>query len=182
MEVCKVIILDYFTQTMNKNTSRPYHREKILQVVDESCFRLYKAVLRDDIVYKIGDKIELKDSLEWLENIQSINYMSLTSGSKIELEHTIRAIIEDDVKKFISFYNHSTPISIRLHQLNLLPGVGGKLRDKILQERKKNKFENFDDLIDRVGGLYNPQEIIFKRIMDELKDTNLKYPLFVVRN
>jgi putative nucleotide binding protein len=182
MEVYKAIILDYFTQMISTNTRRPYHREKILQVVEGNGFGLYKIVLREDTIYKIGDRIEIKNNSEWLETIQRINYNSLTAGSKIELEHTIRTIINGDAKKFISFYNHSAPISIRLHQLNLLPGIGGKLRDKIIQEREKNEFKDFDDLIGRVSGLYNPQEVIFKRIMDELKDVNLKYPLFVVRN
>jgi putative nucleotide binding protein len=79
----------------------------------------------------------------------------------------------------VDFYNDAQPITLQLHQLNLLPGIGKKLRNNILEERKRGPFESFEDLGSRVSGLHNPKEVLVERILEELREEDLKYRTFV---
>ncbi len=49
----------------------------------------------------------------------------------------------------------------------------------IIGERKKKKFESFEDLKKRVDMLPDPKRMIKRRIIDELKETD-RHRLFVV--
>jgi len=43
--------------------------------------------------------------------------------------------------------------------LELLPGIGKKLMWGIIEEKKKGKFENFKNLVERVKGLHAPKNL-----------------------
>ncbi|MEF8780833.1 MAG: DUF655 domain-containing protein, partial [Haloferacaceae archaeon] len=90
-------------------------------------------------------------------------------------------IVERDERRFVDFYNEAQPITLRLHQLNLLPGVGKKIRNTVLDERKRGPFEGFDEISERVSGLHRPREVIVDRILEELREEDLKYRTFVGR-
>jgi putative nucleotide binding protein len=79
----------------------------------------------------------------------------------------------------VDFYNDAQPITLRLHQLNLLPGIGKKLRNNVLDERKRGPFESFAELEERVSGLHRPREVLVERILEELREDDLKYKTFV---
>ena len=66
---------------------------------------------------------------------------------------------------------------MRMHQLELLPGVGKKHMWEIIEERRE-PFTDFADLKSRVKLLPNPQAVILKRILKELQGGE-KYSLFV---
>ncbi|MFB6297765.1 MAG: DUF655 domain-containing protein, partial [Salinirussus sp.] len=76
------------------------------------------------------------------------------------------------------FYNEAQPITLRLHQLNLLPGIGKKLRNSILDERKRRPFGSFDDLESRISGLHDPEGVLVERIIEEIREEDLKYRIF----
>jgi putative nucleotide binding protein len=79
----------------------------------------------------------------------------------------------------VDFYNEAQPITLRLHQLNLLPGIGKKLRNDVLDQRKRKPFESFEEIEERISGLHNPEEVLVERILEELHEEDLKYRLFV---
>ena len=87
--------------------------------------------------------------------------------------------MKEKEEHFVNFFNTAQPISTRLHQLELLPGIGKKHMWDIIKERKKGKFMNFDDLKKRVKLLPDPMGAIIKRVMEELEDENVRYRLFV---
>jgi len=62
--------------------------------------------------------------------------------------------------------------------LELLPGIGKKLMWAIIDERKKGKFGSFRELVERVKGLHTPEKIITHRVIQELKDNQIKYRVF----
>jgi putative nucleotide binding protein len=49
----------------------------------------------------------------------------------------------------------------------------------IINERKRKKFEDFDDLKERVDMLPDPMRMIKKRIIEELKEID-RHRLFVI--
>jgi len=67
---------------------------------------------------------------------------------------------------------------LRMHQLELLPGLGKKHLFGILKEREAKPFESFKDLSDRIHLMPAPVKLIVKRVLVELEDTKLKYYVF----
>jgi len=90
----------------------------------------------------------------------------------------LERIVLENEEKFVEFFNKAQPLTTRLHQLELLPGIGKKLMWAILDERKKGDFKNFKDITDRVKGLHHPERLIIHRIEEELKDEHVKYKIF----
>ena len=174
-----VTVLDYLAHGREGDESPQYRKPQLLQVIKEEGFVPCELVLKQGPLGTIGDPLNVNEYPEYIESIREIKYEDLSVGAKSELERNIREIIQNNSEKFVDFFNNSNPISIRLHQLNLLPGIGGKIRDRILNSRKYSSFESFEDLEEKIEGLYNPQEIILNRILDELKNPDIKYHIFV---
>jgi len=102
----------------------------------------------------------------------------LTITAKNELVHAVEKVINENEKKYVEFFNKAQPLSMRMHQLELLPGLGKKHMWEILQARKEKPFESFDDLKARVKLLPDPKKVVVKRIIKELEGKE-KYNLFV---
>jgi len=107
-----------------------------------------------------------------------INSDRLTATAGHELKHVIEKVVSQDEAKFIQFFNKAQPLSTRMHQLELLPGLGKKHMWEILEARKVKPFENFLDLKNRVKLLPDPKTVVIKRILAELEGTE-KYKIFI---
>lgn len=102
----------------------------------------------------------------------------LTSTARSELHHAVEKVINENEKKFVEFFNKAQPLSMRMHQLELLPGLGKKHMWEVLEARKVKPFESFEDLKARVKLLPDPKQIVIKRILLEMAGTE-KYKLFI---
>lgn len=160
---------------------RPAHRKSPLAfALAESDFRLTELTLTDDADIGFSDRVR-PDSGD-IESSREIEFDGLSSAARSELEYAVEATIDREERRFVDFYNDAQPITLRLHQLNLLPGIGKKLRNSILDERKRKPFESFEELAERVAGLHRPKEILIERILEELREEDLKYRIFVGRD
>ena len=81
-------------------------------------------------------------------------------------------------KKFVDFFNNALPLSTRMHQIELLPGVGKKHMWEIINAREEKPFESFEDIKKRVKLMPDPGKVIVKRITEELEGKE-KHRLFV---
>ena len=81
-------------------------------------------------------------------------------------------------KKFIEFFNKAQPLGTRMHQLELLPGLGKKHMWQILESREEKPFESFADLKNRVKLMPDPEKAVLKRILQELEGKE-KHKIFV---
>ncbi|GAB7020224.1 hypothetical protein JCM18750_30850 [Halostagnicola bangensis] len=149
--------------------------------MDVEDFGLYEVAFDEDERLTIGSEVvvEPDEERDIVVDAHSVEYDALSSGAQSELEYVVQDLVEDHEERFVDFYNEAQPITLRLHQLNLLPGIGKKLRNGILDERKRKPFDSFEDLEDRVSGLHDPDEILVERIIQELRDDDLKYKTFV---
>ena len=77
--------------------------------------------------------------------------------------------------KYIGYNNNTEVITRSRGILDL----NTRFRDRILNSRKYSSFESFEDLEAKIEGLYNPQEIILNRILEELQNPDIKYHIFV---
>ena len=177
----EAVIVDYLPHGRPDDTRPQYQKAALAYALETESFDLLELTLTEDADVNIVDRIPIDEAANdaVIEDVADIEYDDLSNSGVSELEYAIEAIIDADEQRFVDFYNDAQPISLRLHQLNLLPGIGKKLRNKIIDKRKRQPFESFEDLADRVGGLHNPMEVIAERIMEELRDEDLKYKIFV---
>jgi putative nucleotide binding protein len=175
------IVLDYLPHGRADDDRPSYQKPPLAFAVGTDDFGLYELTLTDDADVGIGDRLDLDGDPEGVEGITPIEHADLSGGARSELEYVVADLIEEEEERFVSFYNDAQPITLRLHQLNLLPGIGKKLRNAILDERKRKPFESFEELEERVSGLHDPQGVLVDRILEELREDELKYRLFATR-
>jgi len=172
------IVIDYLP------TGKPtdIKREPIVYLVGERYFTLLEAVSKKDVDIKLHMRVYIGKNLAERKEIERIKgrveYNQLTGAAKNELKTAIKKIIETRENEFINFINKCGSVTIRQHQLELLPGIGKKHLEDILREREIKPFENFADLTKRVPHLMNPIEIIAERVIMELSSEQ-RYYLFV---
>ena len=107
-----------------------------------------------------------------------LDYEKLTATGKAELEFIIKDLVAKSPTRFVDFFNKAQPLTTRMHQLELLPGLGKKHMWEILEQRKEKPFENFADLKSRVKLMPDPEKAVIKRVLEEIKGLE-KYRLFV---
>jgi len=102
----------------------------------------------------------------------------LTETAKVELEKFIEKSVKENEEKYVKFFNEAQAINTRLHQLELLPGLGKKHTAAILEAREEKNFESFDDIRERVHNMPSPEKVVEKRIMEELTEIQ-RHNLFI---
>ncbi len=180
-DFAQAIVLDVLAHGRSDDDRPGYQREPVCYAITAADFQLYELTFEGQPPVSIGDFIEIEplDAIEGVVDRATIGYDGLSSGAKSELEYVVEEIIERNEQHFVDFFTEAQPVSLRLHQLNLLPGIGDKIRDGILDARKRGPFSSFDDLEARVDGLHDPKSVLTDRILDELREADMKYYLFV---
>lgn len=156
--------------------------QPVAQVIGEDYFSLLEVIIKEDANLKIGERLYVgdgkRDTVKYIRKRLTID--ELTSGAAGELEDMIERIIEEKNEKFIEFFNKAGPVSTRLHRFELLPGIGKKHLWAIIEQRKEQDFESFEDIKKRVPMLPAIKHALVQRVMEELRDKD-KYRLFVPR-
>jgi putative nucleotide binding protein len=173
----RAIILDY----MPSGKSSAIKTEPVAQAIGKTYFTLLELTPKVGKGFSVGEEVYVgKEDRDKVELIKGrIEFKDLTSNSLAELNDTIEDMVDAEKEKFLNFYNISRPISLKRHQLELLPGIGKKHVKDILDERNKKKFESFEEIVERVKNVPAPKKAIVKRIMEELEGPEDKHYLFV---
>ncbi len=172
-----IYILDYMPYGNPLDKYREYRTKPVAQAIGVNHFTLLEVEPYPSIDFTIGERVELGRESKVRRIIGRISYEDLTSTARDNLEEIIRKIVYENEKLFVEFFNKAGPINIRLHSLELLPGIGKKTMKLILEERKKKPFESFQEIQERVK-LSDPAKTIVDRIIIELRGED-KYYLFV---
>ena len=178
------VVLDYLPHGRADDDRPRYQKSPVGYALGEDNFRLVELTIDDEADVSIGDPVvvEPASAREHVDRIRDVEFDDLSNGARSELEYVVEDIVDRNERRFVDFYNDAQPITLRLHQLNLLPGIGKKLRNNILDERKRGPFESFEDLEERISGLHHPRDVLIERIMEELRDDDLKDKTFVRRD
>ncbi|MGC8600885.1 MAG: DUF655 domain-containing protein [Thermoprotei archaeon] len=172
------IVLDYLpygNPYSNRQSPTP-----IIQAMGVFYFTLFEATPGLALgQVKPGEKIYVGPdvSYNYIRINAIISYDDLTPASKKTLDEALTNIIKEREKDFVDFLNKSSPITTRLHQLELIPGIGKKIMWKALDERKLAPFQSFEDFEKRVG-VKNLAQAIKKRIIEEMQGKD-NFRLFV---
>ncbi len=175
-------ILDYLAE--GRPDSGGYKHESLALALGRDEFKLFELIPKDDASLMVGDKVYIGKDMDKREKIKHvkrrIRWDELTHAAQSEAPYIIEDIMENDDDRFLKFYNQARPITKRYHMLELLPGLGKKKMEAILDERKKNgEFESIEDLKERVPLVHKPTKMVKDRILEELKDPDIKYKVWV---
>ena len=176
----KAIVLDFLPNGYS-NDSRPSHmKTAIAQALGADQFTLLELVPRKDIFLQPYEEVYIgEDKREKIHHISGkLDIMKLTSTARAELDFVVKDIVQKNEQRYVEFFNKAQPLSTRMHQLELLPGMGKKHMWEVIEERKEKDFESFADLKSRVKLMPDPLKLIVKRIMSEL-DGKEKHKIFV---
>ena len=152
----------------------------IAQAIGKNNLTLLELIPRRGITLSVGEEVYIgagkRDQIYYI--LGRLSKEKLTEAAKEQLKESISKTIKEKEAEFIDFFNKSESINKRIHQIELLPGLGKKHMREILDKRKEKAFESFEDMKSRISNLPDPEKAIEKRIFQEL--TNMeRYNLFV---
>ncbi len=168
------IVLDY----LPKGKPGAFKPEPVAQIIGTEFFSLLEVVPKAPL--KIATKVYVgKDERAEIDYIKRrVPFKDLTTTAVSELDNAIEKIIDEKKDQFLEFFNKSGPITIKRHQLELLPGFGKKHVLDLLKEREKTPFDSFEDIAARVKLVPNPLNSLVKRVMEELQEDDIKHYIF----
>lgn len=154
--------------------------EAVAQLVGEHYFTLLEVTIKPNLPLNLGQRIYAgRDERPEIERIRKrVEYNDLTAAARSELPAVLQKIVMAKEVEFTAFFNKAGPMSIRLHQLELMHGIGKKHLSQILEARDAKPFENFADLRARVPLLPDPVGLLVSRITEEMEGKHNHY-LFV---
>lgn len=160
------------------DTKPAYMKEPILHVVGDQLFTLLECVPKLGISFLPRERVYIgKEQRTNIERVRRrISYDDLTTAGKAELPVVVEEIVEKNIAKLVQFFNEARPLTVRMHQLELLPTIGKKTMWTILEERKRQPFENLEDVEQRIG-VSNVKKIMTDRVMKELRGSERFYIL-----
>ena len=152
----------------------------LVQAIGETNLTLLELVPRKGITMEPGERVYIgegkRDKVYYI--LGRLKREKLTESAKTQLQDVIKRIVKEQEQRFVEFFNTADAINKRIHQIELLPGLGKKHMQEILIKRKEKLFESLEDMKKRIQNLPDPEKTIEKRIMKEL--TNIeRYNLFV---
>lgn len=154
--------------------------DRVAQGIGKDNYTLLEVVMREGKRPKGGEELYIgegdRDKVQFIK--RRIEYDDLTGNAQKELKYVLQELISQKREEFIEFFNEATPVTPRRHAFELLPGIGTKHMQTLLDEREKEEFEDFDDIEERVPSIPNPLKAINERILKELKGET-KNKLFV---
>ena len=155
----------------------------LAQAIGKSNLTLLELVPRRGETLEIGEKVYIgegkRDKIYYI--LGRLHREKITEAGKDQLKEFIQNLINSDEKKFLYFFNKSDAINKRIHQIEMLPGLGKKHMQEILNKRKEKEFESFEDMKKRIQNLPDPKKAIEKRLFQELTNQE-RYNLFAPQN
>ncbi|RLE44504.1 DUF655 domain-containing protein [Candidatus Woesearchaeota archaeon] len=175
----KAIILDFLPNGYPLDPRPMYRKTPIAQALGTKYFTLLELAPKKGVFLQPHEEVYIGEGKR--EKIHHIigrlPFEKLTSTARAELEFTVKELVEKNEKRFVEFFNKAQPLTTRMHQLELLPGLGKKHMWEILEAREEKPFESFEDIKKRIKLMPDPKKIIIKRILQELEG-NEKHRIF----
>jgi len=171
-------ILDFLPYGRSDDKRPMYKKKPIVLGVGEKNFIFFEMMPKKDILPKIDDRVYIGDGdRQVIDHIKRrISYQELNAGARKELKGIIDKLIMANEKKYVRFFNESTWITMKLHELGLLAHINNSKQGRIIKEKEKKPFDSFTDIEMRTS--ISPSLAISNRILCELNNP-VKYLLFV---
>jgi len=173
------IVLDFLPNGYPFDTRPIYKKTPIVQALGKDHFILLELIPKKGIFLQPYEEVYVgegkRDKIHHI--LGKISSEKLTETAKVELEFVVKDLVEKNEKKFVDFFNKAGAINTRVHQLELLPGIGKKYMWEILKKREEKPFESFQDIKTRINLIPDPKNAIIKKITADIKGEE-KHRLF----
>jgi putative nucleotide binding protein len=151
----------------------------IAQAIGKINLTLLELVPRRGINLEAGEEVYIgegkRDKIYYI--LGRLKREKITETAKNQLLEFIEKLVNENEKRFVDFFNKADALNKRMHQIELLSGMGKKHMKEILDKRSEKEFESFKDMKERIPNLPDPEKAVQKRIFQEL--TNMeRYNLF----
>ncbi|MEM4756359.1 MAG: DUF655 domain-containing protein, partial [Candidatus Woesearchaeota archaeon] len=155
-------------------------RTPIVQAIGKSNFTLLELVPKKGVYLNPEEEVYIGEGKrEKIMHIKGkLDTKKLTQTAKSVLEHAVEKLVTQNEKRFVQFFNTAKPLSTRMHQIELLPGLGKKHMWQVIEEREIRPFTSFEDIKERISLLPDPKKLIVKRILKEFEGKQ-QHTLFV---
>jgi putative nucleotide binding protein len=167
----EAIVLDFLPNGYPFD-NRPSHiKTPVVQAIGKKRFSMLELCPKKGIFLQPNDEVYIGEGKrEQIHHILGrLQYDRLTNTAQNTLEFVLKDMIKAREKEFVDFFNKAQPITIRMHQLELLPGFGKKHMQAIIEAREEKPFETFEDLKKRVNLMPDPEKTIMRRIILEME-------------
>ena len=175
-----VIVLDFLQNGYSFDERPMYMKTPIAQAIGKQHFVLLELVPKKGVHLQPYKEVYIgegkRDDIHHI--VGKLPLTKLTATAKSELEFVIKDLVTQQEARFVEFFNKSQPLSTRMHQLELLPGLGKKHMWQIVETRGEKPFESFMDIKKRVHLMPDPEKVIVRRILNELEGKE-KHNIFV---
>ncbi len=173
-------VLDYLPN--GRSTERGFSRQPVALAVGEDELKLLEIVPKPNVPLSVGRRIPLLPEGSVAPPIDHVRrrvpYEELTVAARAELPTALEAAVRARADRYLRFFNEADAVSRRFHLLELLPGIGKKTMQAIVDERRKGPFASFEEMERRVP-IKAPTQLVVSRILAELTGVEDKYRLFV---
>ncbi len=168
------IVLDY----LQHGKAASVRSEPLVQLLGTTFFTLLEAVPKRSL--SIQEKVYIgREERADISMIKGrIRFPQLTTTAQSELERAIEKVIHAEPDRFLDFFNKSGSLSLKQHTLELLPGMGRKHYQLVIDERNKKPFASLAELEERLKMSPGPVKMLAKRVVEELEAEGQKYFLF----
>ncbi|PIN79978.1 DNA-binding protein [Candidatus Woesearchaeota archaeon CG10_big_fil_rev_8_21_14_0_10_30_7] len=164
------IVLDFLPHGYPFDKTPSHKKTSIVQAIGKNKFVLLELVPKKEAFLRPYQEVYIgegkRDEIHHI--IGKLEIAKLTATARSELDFIVKDLVKKQEKFFVEFFNKAQPLTTRMHQLELLPGLGKKHMWEIIEERQHKPFENFENIKKRVKLMPDPEKIIVKRILDEI--------------
>ncbi len=164
-------ILDYVPGYLLRKMQTRFREdlEALVQGIGRDYFTLFELIPWPAVQLSVGEIVFIGRGSDKIRKVgRRLIYDELSLNAKTELENAVMTIVKLREKEFLAFFNTAGPISPRMHALETIPGIGKKTVTKILEERAKSPFQNFEDLKKRTD-VSDPVKLLTEKIIREIK-------------
>lgn len=174
----KCIVLDFLP------TGYPgrRHPEPVAQAVGRN-FTILELIPKDGVTLKPDEEVYVgdgpRDKVKTVKRV--LDWDELTTFAKSIIQTVVEKIIKEEEQRFVAFFNTAGTITPRLHKLELLPGLGKKHVQDLLDERRKRPFQSLAEIRERVRLFPDPTKTLVGRIMLELEGSEKYYILTPIK-
>jgi len=164
------VILDFLPNGYPYDERPMFKKSPIAQAVGKDKFTLLELVPKKDIFLQPLEDVYIgdgkRDKIHHI--IGRLKFDTLTTTARKELEYVISDFVKKKESYFVGFFNTSGPLTMRMHKLELLPGLGKKKMWEIVEQRETEPFKSFADFKKRIPLMPDPIKLISKRVINEL--------------
>lgn len=172
-ETC--VILDF----LPNGYAERRHPEPVAQGIGKQ-LTLLELVPKEGVTLKPEEEVYVgegpRDKIRTVKGV--LDFSRLTNFARGMLPTVVEKLVKENEGKFVEFFNTAGTITPRMHKLELLPGIGKKHLQDIMEERRKKPFESVEEIQQRIHLAPDIWKIIVHRIMMELEGDE-KYQVFV---